>query len=819
MRSYTKYSLAHKAYSEAVNTRNVLPDPHTGDLIYWLAQFLYLHQLEEFQEDLRAKTSVRATSIGKTEDQQRIVKSVTILSVAVLEHRCRIVHNKEPDQVELGTPTPVTPTSASAPKQHLTDVLDELNQDSLDKRSRLDDGYGGLCAGRSQPIAPNSTASSSRKGKDRATSGLPAKDELSSVAGLTTSTPSARAVSKRKEVTKDPEIIEISDNTKSSKRTNPFISLEAELSSNEADETADIKVFASNRPGPSTRHVQSTAGPRNKRVNAVLEHLETDAISREAESHKQLRTTISPQGDNDSSMEGLESSIAEPRCVSPSNTYYWAFRKIMLGPEEVAEWTKHQILEVGLLDDVDLAENSDTELTEGEIERMKSKRASWPLTKKLEAEREWLAEKKANTPILKAEVLLVPWLKCSPDGPTAYNQARPHTLFQLSSEAQFYSKSPVVACSNKRDCCATLHECPHINAPTIPPALAALFVSSQHLHVCRCVRRMPPPDNWVLEDGDPIVVIRWTTFEDVDGNTAGISSEIDIGRDSSHTGTVIMSSPTVNYGPFCEVKLESEIEGTTGFSFFLPKFLLRKMFSISDDIWLPDGSSGLLTAVEDCSTVSVTSVDSQLRLQWLWIRLEHTDFRIQSVERFHVNTLRRVNCQADMTQFSWTAPSKSSPLNPPRSANDLQWEPTPTSSQVKPPFLHAKQDYAPATNQQDEELSFHVGDEIRILGHPEGEGRWWYGELKGRKGLVKGSAVMLVEAIGPKTPIAPWKGLEVAVVHKGEHKGEYGRVLDVNVRRETTISGLAVTVSLKTMRTSSLRSVFEIDYNCICTRE
>ncbi|KAK1224926.1 hypothetical protein PQX77_012144 [Marasmius sp. AFHP31] len=172
-----------------------------------------------------------------------------------------------------------------------------------------------------------------------------------------------------------------------SNASNPFVALEAELSSDEGADADDVDMDdISGKPGPSTQRVQNTTGSRNNRIDGVLARLEMEAIRREEVSG--MRTgLISHQHDEEgrANDSGMSSSYqggltSEPHPVEPSDAYFWSFRKLMLGPEAVAQWTKHEISEgtwvivssgvlrgevglvVGLVDAIDLAENSESDL-------------------------------------------------------------------------------------------------------------------------------------------------------------------------------------------------------------------------------------------------------------------------------------------------------------------------------------------------------------------------------------------------------------------------------------------------------------------------
>ncbi|KAK1224927.1 hypothetical protein PQX77_012145 [Marasmius sp. AFHP31] len=202
MRSYQKYELAHSAYCQAVTTRNTLSDPHSADIVYWLARFLYLQRLDEFKEALkdsngqRNRYYFRRHRVHMTKDHRRLVKAVTILDVPVLHDRCRPV--EDDDQTLQGSAN--TPTRPRPPKRGLIEVLDEFNQsessEPAKKRRRQRQSDTGLRTRESGGATATSSHKGKGKGKDRA-------------ASPTMSTLTERAASKRKR--NEPDFIVISD--------------------------------------------------------------------------------------------------------------------------------------------------------------------------------------------------------------------------------------------------------------------------------------------------------------------------------------------------------------------------------------------------------------------------------------------------------------------------------------------------------------------------------------------------------------------------------------------------------------------------------
>ncbi|KAL0563963.1 hypothetical protein V5O48_018092 [Marasmius crinis-equi] len=429
---------------------------------------------------------------------------------------------------------------------------------------------------------------------------------------------------------------------------------------------------------------------------------------------------------------------------------------------------------------------------------------------------------KPNALSPKAEVLLIP--RIPQHNPTleknpVHRKRFIRDLFGLASAAAFSSKKPKQVCLDT-PACSDSNLCKHPKrvkvgsmqfeygllrktilisklriAFTMPFSLATTFYVSRHPSVLEKASQIPPPSNWTIELGDEINAVRWSrkkgsaeSEEDQNGveEREFLAMELDVGRDGGCTG-VVESVSEIS----CEVKLES------GFSYRIPLILVRKKIPLGARVALPGGEDGLVLELKGLSVAAVSTMTPPWSLA-------------QVIRDYHVNMLKLIRGNPQPTS---QLPSQ---LQLPR-ATQQKWYPAPSSilrASLEPPFLRAIRDHIGPT---EEELSFTVGDEIKILQEPQGVRQWWYGELAGIQGFVAAAHVVLVESRGPMTPVAPWKDLSVIIIGKHPRKGEIGLVQDVNVRRDMSKSGLMVRIALQTITASSGQSVFEIDYDNLRT--
>ncbi|KAL0568929.1 hypothetical protein V5O48_013040 [Marasmius crinis-equi] len=602
---------------------------------------------------------------------------------------------------------------------------------------------------------------------------------------------------------------------------NPFVALEAEDGDEDEDPIdsgADVSgTFAAQ--GTKSLHVQSSwktmlksfADPhisahssgRRHRMDALLNRLERNALNTfsssegrsesESGSSKRMRRNTGPN--------------SRPPTAWEAKTY--SFQKIMLSQSKwtpeitVGTWVSIESggyrggagLLVGLRNET----LADSDVEDGEEDEGEN-----PCPKP-----------KASSP--KAEVLLIPRIpQRDPTlGKDAVNRKRfVRDLFSLASAAAFSSKKPKLFCLES-PACSDSNLCKHRKrvklgsvqfeygllqktillsklriAFTMPFSLATTFYVSRHPSVLENAAKIPPPSNWTIESGDHINVVRWTRtkgfaesehVQDPDREREFLSVEIDVNRDGGCAGTV--DSVTESS---CEVKLDS------GFSYRVPMILVRKSISSGARVNLPEGGDGVVLEMRSLSVAAVSTMTPPF------------------IKDYHVNMLKVIRGNPQPTS---QLPSQSRLPQ----ATQQKWYPAPSSllrASLEPPFLRAIHDHIGLT---EEELSFIVGDEIKIIEAPQGARHWWYGELTGIQGFVAAAHVFLVESRGPMTPVAPWKDLSVIIVGRHPRKGEIGLVQDVNVRRDVSKSGLMVRIALQTITASSGQNTFEIDYDNLRT--
>ncbi|KAL0567083.1 hypothetical protein V5O48_014910 [Marasmius crinis-equi] len=635
------------------------------------------------------------------------------------------------------------------------------------------------------------------------------------------------------------------------KNQNPFVDVEANVSDEENVQEAMMRDLGDEENGTSggmdvVGDSPARLDPKRVRMQAVIDRLEADAHRRkereedfaESSGHAKVHPEMSDDKDlapPNKRWKGCQETFSYRRILGgetlsgPLANHTLGKQQSRIRPtsttkgnvgsssawqcstHEVGSWV--QVKTGSLKGDVGLVVSTSSSGQESEYESSETSASegdgrdltTWNEIAKFEREKAERKAAKNKKPISKAEVLLIPRvpvlaLPATVEGqaktaPVSYNRE----LFSLADATAFGPRPPSLSCLEIPPCSDT-QLCEHTksirigtyrfehgllrkrfrdselqDAVSLPVGQTETFVRSKHPSILNKAARMPPPEDWAIEPGDDITVVRWVIYDDPDTGETSAEIETDLDRQGGHTGVV---EAVFTHTQSCDVKMGAG-------SWAVPLSLVRKKISAHDNVVLPEGSEGVVLHVKKMNIALVVSAG------------------LENPREFHVNVLRKPQGKL----VSCLLPGS-------RSRNvhvvDRAWHRSPNSMSLEPPFLRAKDNCTGATKTQ---LTFCVGDEIKIVERPQGGSQWWFGELNGHQGFVRASDVALVESKGPSTPVVPWKGVEVVIVGRDVRKGQRGTVQDVNVRPEGTKSGLIITVHVDTVTATSGLRIHEFDYD------